>query len=585
MGYPLSHSPSVDSITSDSIKLHALSSRTLFSIKNLQKYHLGIGESTSIENHFARPFLTPVPLEDGFKLKNFHFDGDNSLSLIRFIKSQPSITEFVASNCFPPNKLGDALLPNVTTLSGSAELVYRAVAGRPVSTVCCADHLDHERVPEILAKLGQSTACIKTLKLPITNARTASDMMPLIAHTLPSISSLYIPCRIPQDKTVSLSFSLKLYIVPTLISDLDQDPYPVYLEEQFISGLSAFDALEHVTVSTIDASMLVPGLAGSIDGMVGFSATIGPNGLVLGGALGGPNPLVGGAGGAPAAPGGALAGGPGAGGLFQHLLNLLPPDIGGNPPPPPNNLNGNGAAPVLPAEQAPNVNGNPPFPFAPNPNEPDEFMDLMIEDDDMPPPLLPLGFFQQGAQGFPNFPPMDDDDDFQGGDGFVPQAQPIPPNFNFDNIQNPVHPPDMHPHDGPPPGFLAQMFGQGAGGAGAAGAFPMPMPMPIPFPVPGGFGMDFLVMNNGAPPHPPANPAVPAGVPAPAPQPTTPAANVNPAPVDAANPNVNANPIPAPLPAANPFSNFFNQLINQALGANIGVGVAGGAPVPASTLR
>lgn len=174
-------------------------------IKNLQKYHVGIGDSTSIENHFARPFLTPVPGGEGFKLKSFHFDGDISLSLTRFIKSQPSITHFIASNCFPPHKFGDALLPNVSSISGSAELVYRSVPGRPVSSVVCADHLDHERVMEILASLSESTVPIQTLKLPLLNARTASDVLPLISHLLPSITSLSIPCRIMNDKTVSLA--------------------------------------------------------------------------------------------------------------------------------------------------------------------------------------------------------------------------------------------------------------------------------------------------------------------------------------------------------------------------------------------
>src|SRR5258708_2071438 len=168
----------------------ALVRNALHCMKNLQQYQLRIGRASAAQNKYSEPFL---PHTVPFNLRAFHCTFmDASPALFRFLKSQPSIEEFSAPDMLPPHPPGSAVLPCVKSVAGTLELLKRLVPNRPVSAVQCTGPLDSENLLQLLPKLALSTVPITTLVIPV-KARTACDILPSIARTLPNVEFLSMP--------------------------------------------------------------------------------------------------------------------------------------------------------------------------------------------------------------------------------------------------------------------------------------------------------------------------------------------------------------------------------------------------------
>ena len=162
----------------------------LHCMKNLQHYHLRIGRNSAAQNKYSEPFL---PHTAPFSLRSFHCTSmDASPALFRFLKSQPNIEEFSAPDMFPPHLPGYAILPSVKSVAGTPDLLKRLVPNRPVSAVHCTGPLDSESLLHLLPKLAHSTVPITALVVPV-KARTACDILPSIARTLPNVELLSMP--------------------------------------------------------------------------------------------------------------------------------------------------------------------------------------------------------------------------------------------------------------------------------------------------------------------------------------------------------------------------------------------------------
>ncbi|KAF8333512.1 uncharacterized protein EI90DRAFT_3052241 [Cantharellus anzutake] len=209
--------------------------RALHGLKNLQHYHLRIGRNSAAQNKYSEPFL---PHTAPFKLRSFHCTSmDASSALFRFLKSQSSIEDFSAPDMFPPYPLGPSILPSVKSVTGTPELLKRLVPKRPVSAVHCTGPLDSENLLHLLPNLALSSAPITTLVVPV-KARTACDILPSIARTLPDVELLSMP-------------------LPAAFIDR-HDPYEVYQDETFARALGSFDSLKRVEVPTMDSVMISP---------------------------------------------------------------------------------------------------------------------------------------------------------------------------------------------------------------------------------------------------------------------------------------------------------------------------------------
>ena len=182
-------------------------------VKQLQNYNLRVGRSSRAENGYIVPFL---PLDVPFMLRSFGcISMDISPPIVNFLVSQPTITEFIAPDMFPPYRLDLSILPALTTVRGPPELLKRLVPHRPVTVVQCTSPLDPNSMMFILPKLSASTATIHTLTMPVANARTACDLLPFIARSLPGVESLCLPHRPSfRVRSVSLDAVLSLATVP-----------------------------------------------------------------------------------------------------------------------------------------------------------------------------------------------------------------------------------------------------------------------------------------------------------------------------------------------------------------------------------